>query len=265
MIHGPCGAANPSCSCMVDGECSKYYPKDFCDRTTMLQNGHVRYARPNNGRTTHKYGIDVDNRSVVPHNVDLLVKYQAHINVERVNRDGMEKYLFKYFCKGFDCAKVGLQHRKATAESSTQVVNEIRDYLECRCVTPNDAAWRLLQFDIHHTDPAVERLPCHLPFENSVVFTEDDNLQQVLQNPCNEITKLTAWFEANKDLSSCCPVHICWISWALHLAWRWKILGFTPWQSQDWQGGTCWAKPRGIILPSYAAAHSERSQVFFRC
>ena len=71
MIHGPCGAANPSCSCMVDGECSKYYPKDFCDRTTMLQNGHVRYARPNNGRTTHKNGIDVDNRSVVPHNVDL--------------------------------------------------------------------------------------------------------------------------------------------------------------------------------------------------
>ena len=39
--------------------------------TTMLQNGHVRYARPNNGRTTHKNGIDVDNRSVVPHNVDL--------------------------------------------------------------------------------------------------------------------------------------------------------------------------------------------------
>ena len=217
MIHDPCGAENPSCSCMVDGECSKYYPKDFCDRTTMLQNGHVRYARPNNGRTTHKNGIDVDNRSVVPHNVDLLVKYQAHINVERVNRDGMEKYLFKYFCKGFDCAKVGLQHRKATAESSTQVVNEIRDYLECRCVTPNDAAWRLLQFDIHHTDPAVERLPCHLPFENSVVFTEDDNLQQVLQNPCNEITKLTSWLKQTRTFHHAAqftyaefPEHFTW-------------------------------------------------------
>jgi len=53
-----------------------------------MENGHVRYARPRNGITTKKNGINVDNRFVVPHNVDLLVKYQAHINVERVNRDG---------------------------------------------------------------------------------------------------------------------------------------------------------------------------------
>jgi hypothetical protein len=30
----------------------------------------------------NKKGIDVDNRFVVPHNVDLVVKFQAHINVE---------------------------------------------------------------------------------------------------------------------------------------------------------------------------------------
>jgi len=66
---------------MVAGECSKSYPKEYCKKTTIMENGHVRYARPRNG-------INVDNRFVVPHNVDLLVKYQAHINVERVNRDG---------------------------------------------------------------------------------------------------------------------------------------------------------------------------------
>lgn len=126
MIHGPCGDANRSCSCMIDGQCSKYYPKEYCERTIMLHNGHSQYARPNNGITTKKNGIDVNNRYVVPHNVDLCVKYQAHNNVERVNRDGMEKYLFKYFCKGFDYAKVGLH-------SSDQVVDEIRNYLECRC------------------------------------------------------------------------------------------------------------------------------------
>lgn len=83
MIHGSCGAANPSCSCMVDGECSKSYAKEYCTETIMLDNGHVRYAQPHNGITTQKNGINVDNRFVVPHNVDLLVKYQAHINVER--------------------------------------------------------------------------------------------------------------------------------------------------------------------------------------
>jgi len=29
-----------------------------------------------------KNGVHLDNRFVVPHNVDLLIKYQAHINAE---------------------------------------------------------------------------------------------------------------------------------------------------------------------------------------
>lgn len=116
MIHGPCGDANPFCSCMVNGECSKHYPKEYCDKTTILQNGHVRYARPQNGITVTKNKIPLDNRHVVPHNVDLLVKYEAHINVERVNCDGMEKYLFKYVAKGFDFTRVGLQRSQSPTE-----------------------------------------------------------------------------------------------------------------------------------------------------
>ena len=46
------------------------------------------------------------------HNVDLLVKYQGHINVESVNRNGMEKYLFKYTNKGPDRAKATLKRKK---------------------------------------------------------------------------------------------------------------------------------------------------------
>jgi len=29
MLHGPCGALHPSCACMVNGTCSKGYPKTF--------------------------------------------------------------------------------------------------------------------------------------------------------------------------------------------------------------------------------------------
>ncbi|WVZ70543.1 hypothetical protein U9M48_019202, partial [Paspalum notatum var. saurae] len=35
-----------------------------------------------------------------------------------------------------------------------------------------------------------------MPFENSVLFTEDDYLEQFLENPRNRVTKLTAWFIA---------------------------------------------------------------------
>ncbi|WVZ87025.1 hypothetical protein U9M48_033727, partial [Paspalum notatum var. saurae] len=85
MIHGPCGAIGPSSPCMVDGKCSKFYPKEFSSTITMSSDGRVIYARPKNGITFEKNGVHVDNRFIVPHNVDLCVKYDAHINVESVN------------------------------------------------------------------------------------------------------------------------------------------------------------------------------------
>jgi hypothetical protein len=133
----------------------------------------------------------------VPHNVDLYVKYDAHINVESVNRDGMEKYLFKYTNKGTDRAKVAGQNKE---DHNAAPINEIKQYLDCRCITPNEAAWRLLQFDIHHTDPYIERLHVHLPLENSIIYAKDDNLEEVVSDPRKTVTKLTAWFEANRNM-----------------------------------------------------------------
>ncbi|XP_052155488.1 uncharacterized protein LOC127773464 [Oryza glaberrima] len=202
---------------MSEGKCTKFYPKEFCEETTILENGFTQYARPNNGRTVTKNGVDVDNRFVVPHNVDLVVKFQAHINLEKVNYDGMHKYLFKYVTKGFDCSMVGI-HSSSGSQSSSETINEIDNYLECLCVTPNDAAWRLQQFDILHTDPSVERLPVHLPFENNVIFTEDDDLEEVIEDPNSSTTKLTAWLEANRENPS--ARQLTYIEFPEHWTWH---------------------------------------------
>jgi hypothetical protein len=33
MMHGPCGASNDKCACMVDGECRFWFPQQFYDAT----------------------------------------------------------------------------------------------------------------------------------------------------------------------------------------------------------------------------------------
>lgn len=51
-----------------------------------------------------KGDVELDNRYVVPHNLALLKKYQAHINIEWCCRTSAIKYLFKYITKGVDRA-----------------------------------------------------------------------------------------------------------------------------------------------------------------
>ena len=46
MIHGPCGDW-----CMVDGKCSKYFPKSFQEETEIYDNGYPTYRRRNTSKT----------------------------------------------------------------------------------------------------------------------------------------------------------------------------------------------------------------------
>ena len=76
MVHGPCGPGKPSAVCMVDGVCSKHYPRDFQPDTIFGDSGYPEYARPENGRTfTDRRGNLHDNRDIVPHNPYLSAKY----------------------------------------------------------------------------------------------------------------------------------------------------------------------------------------------
>jgi len=69
MLHGPCGPYNQNSPCMVDGKCSKNYPRQFLAETETGEDGYPTYRRrkPDMGgyETTTKIGsntVTVDNR-----------------------------------------------------------------------------------------------------------------------------------------------------------------------------------------------------------
>jgi hypothetical protein len=141
MVHGPCDFINPKC--MISNKCIKHFPKRFCYETTINEDGIPVYKGRNNGRFIEKIGVKVDNRFIVPHNTDLLVKYNSHINVEWCNRSRSIKYLFKYINKGLDRATLMLEEN-LHVEGSSEIqlvrdIDEIKAYLDCRCVSAIEA------------------------------------------------------------------------------------------------------------------------------
>ncbi|GJT88701.1 DNA helicase [Tanacetum coccineum] len=65
MIHGLCGAVNMNASCMKDGStCNRHFPKAYCDKTYIDEDGFVHYRR----RDT-----DIETQSAVKDNVQKLI------------------------------------------------------------------------------------------------------------------------------------------------------------------------------------------------
>ncbi|XP_020967606.1 uncharacterized protein LOC107615768 [Arachis ipaensis] len=158
MIHGPCGRLRPSSPCMKDVNIND---------------------------------VDIDNRFVVPYNPLLLMKYQAHINLEFCNKSNVIKYLFKYINNGPNRVTATVGETYHVGESS-QVVDEFR-YLSLF-----ESMWRIFAYDIHHRWPSVQRLTFHLSNQQHVVFDDADITTHVYLRNKDLLTMFTSWMMANR-------------------------------------------------------------------
>lgn len=103
MVHGPCGALNPNSPCMIDGKCSKRYPRALVLDTVTGNDGYPLYRRrsiDDNGKSIvikiKNQDVEVDNRWIVPYSPLLSKVFKAHINVEYCNSVKSIKYICKY-------------------------------------------------------------------------------------------------------------------------------------------------------------------------
>uniref|UniRef100_A0A0R0JM12 ATP-dependent DNA helicase n=1 Tax=Glycine max TaxID=3847 RepID=A0A0R0JM12_SOYBN len=187
MIHGPCGILQPNSPCMKEGKCSHFYPKQFQPHTLLDSNGY-----PN--------GVIIDNRYVVPYNPKLLKKYRAHINIEWCNQSTSIKYLFKYINKGYDRVTAVMLSDSDNAAQNVNIQNdELKEYLDCKYISPCEAAWRIFAFPIHGRKPVVERLYFHLPDQHNIIYEDHNDIDDVLSKPTISDSKFLAWMNTNKD------------------------------------------------------------------
>lgn len=140
-------------------------------------------------------------RYVVPYNKTLLLKFNAHINVEWCNQSRSIKYLFKYVNKGHDRVTATF-YESADDNGQVAPIDEIKQYYDCRYLSACEAVWRIFSFDIHHREPSVERLMFHLPGEQYLIFDRRRPINDVLDSDSANVTKFLAWFEANKEYES---------------------------------------------------------------
>jgi hypothetical protein len=129
--------------CLEDGFCKKRFPKPFVDETTTDVNGYPLYRRRN---------TNPDNSRVVAYNPYLLLKYNAHINIEACTSVSSVKYLYKYVYKGPDKADV-----------EVQIDDEITMHQSMRYVSATEAVWYLLDYLTQYRTHSVNILPVHLP------------------------------------------------------------------------------------------------------
>ena len=134
IMHGPCGVPNTANVCMDNGTCTKDFPKSFQPSTSFSDNGYPNYQRVENDRTVVVKNQELDNRWVVPYNPYLLLRYDAHINVEACVSIKSVKYIYKYVYKGHDSANIELSS------------NELKNYLDLRYVCAPEAAYRLFEY-----------------------------------------------------------------------------------------------------------------------
>lgn len=141
----------------------------------------------------------------MPYNRGLIVKYQAHINIEWCNQGRLIKYMFKYVTKGPDRATIAIEKDKdATSGEAGNIIttNEVDDYVACRYISSAEACWRIYGFPIHHHKPSIVKLVFHLENEQQVCFRENEQLPAVLDRINTTASMFIQWFETNKEDSS---------------------------------------------------------------
>jgi len=198
MCHGPCGEQEDAGQCMVkrkgtdEMQCHAKLPFAFQETTQLCNDAWPLYRRRDNGEHVMKSSrrhpgqapFRYTNEWVVPHNLHLCHRYNAHVNLQAAQSIKSPKYIFKYITKGHDKANATIVNEN----------DEVERQLQCRYISPTQAVWAIMQYRDRANYPAVQQLALHLEDAQMVQFNPDEDLQDQVDNAReNNRTTLQGW------------------------------------------------------------------------
>ncbi|CAA7016474.1 unnamed protein product [Microthlaspi erraticum] len=153
---------------MVNGKCSKFFPKSYVENTTVDKDGYPVYRRRDTGAFVEKNGFKCDNRYVVPYNKELSLNLQKIVSTEQdTNKDN---------------------------DDPEKPKNEIKDFFDCSL----RGGLADSKFPMHWRSTPVEKLAFHLEGKQLLYFKADDDVQTILSRKSAEISQMIAWFRLNE-------------------------------------------------------------------
>ncbi|CAO4386371.1 unnamed protein product [Caenorhabditis nigoni] len=108
------------------------------------------------------------NEHVVPYNLWILRKFKCRVNLESCGTVLAVKYIYKYVYKGTTRAAIQI---KIVDGKETEVIDEIKQYLDTRFVCSPEAMYHLYGFPMSNRSVTVVQMSIHLPGEQNDVST----------------------------------------------------------------------------------------------
>jgi hypothetical protein len=172
MIHQCSGAINGCYN--KHGICKRGYGnRDVRPVTFVDENGFPTYRR----RTERDL-------KVVPHNREILLDWNGHINVEYAGTTYTVLYLYKYLFKGNKKEKAKIMQQEENPNlTEEEEKNEILMYLKGRIICSMDSMWRFFHFQTYPSaKPSVMKINVKLP----------DHVEKLLQE--QKLSDMTVYF-----------------------------------------------------------------------
>ena len=153
------------------GQCSKFFPREFSDRTILHEDRPAVYYRPSpedgGERVLLKRGgilTEFTNAHVTPYNPFILLKYETHHNVEFCYGEKTNmKYTMKYSLKGPSIQYIRMQ-------GDLVDIDEPAYYAQMYYRSANEAYARIHSMPYVRLSNTVYEMTIHLPDQQNVYF-----------------------------------------------------------------------------------------------